>query len=335
MFHKSRFALAAMAILLLGGALAQAQTTWTIDPTQSFATVQFNDTVIPATESPTSSTLTLHLGSQLPPGTAGASSQSWTVGSSGALAGTIQTNYVDGTSIQFNGGSMVGVNGNTNYPSVAVATGGGYLPSPAAWNGSNFQTGPSNTPNIYLAAPAMWGGALSVAQIGGGVPQGYFNFQNTQFALNSSTLAIGVGGTFAANASTIGLTQTDSLFVSGSALASDSYAMAVNPALNPHNHSLGTDGLPAPSWSGLNGVSTATITSNGNLRTLTYDYTLLPNPNIGYFPVVFYNGSVPFIGAMTGQIVATTVVPEPSTLMMAGCGLVGLALCVRRKFRNK
>jgi hypothetical protein len=330
MFHKSRFVLAALAILLLGGALAQAQTTWTIDPTQSFATVQFQDTVIPATESPTASTLTLHLGNQLPPGTAGTATTPWTVGVTGALAGTIQTNYVDGTSIQFTpGGSMTGVNANTNLPVVVAPTGGGYIPAPSSWNGSNFGG------NVVTAAPAMWGGSLSVKEIGGGVPQGYFNFQNTNFGLNSTVLPISGGGTFAANLSSLNLTQLDSLFLSGSALASDSYNVAVNPALNPHNHGLGTDGLPAPSWGGFNGLSTATIVAAGNLRTLTYQYTLIPNPGIGYFPVVFYNGSVPFIGAMTGQIVATTVVPEPSTLMMAGCGIAALGLCIRRKLRNK
>ena len=334
MYRKSSFFLAAMAILLLGVVSAQAQTTWTINPAASFAHVLFNDTVIPATVSPTASTLTLHLGNQQSP--ALSASGPWTVGATGALSGTLQTNYVDGTSIQFNGGTMAGVDASTNNPFIVAPTGGNYVPDPAQYNagGPGTKFGGPSSPNIVSAVPAMWGGSLSVNELAGGNPQGFFDFLNTAFQISSGVLPI-TTGTFAASATNVGLTQYDSGFVSGSALASDSLVTAVNPAANPHNHGLGIDGLPAPSWAGNNGVSTATITTVGNLRTLTYTYSLIPNPGIGYFPVVFYSGSVPFIGAMTGQIVATTVTPEPSSVILGSLGLVAaLGLCIRRKLKK-
>ncbi len=65
-------------------------------------------------------------------------------------------------------------------------------------------------------------------------------------------------------------------------------------------------------------------------------------------PFIFYVGQVPFgvdtdpnsptygqvTGFMSGVVVATTTVPEPSTLLMAGFGLVSLAFVARRKLRK-
>ena len=173
MYRKSSFVLAAMAILMLGVISAQAQTTWTINSAASFAHIQFNDTV-----SPTASTLTLHLGNQQSP--ALSASGPWTVGNTGALSGTPQTNYVDGTSIQFTGGTMAGVNGSTNNPFIVAPTGGNYVPDPAQYNagGPGTKFGGPSSPNIVSTAPAMWGGSLSVNELAGGNPQGFFDFLN-------------------------------------------------------------------------------------------------------------------------------------------------------------
>jgi hypothetical protein len=50
--------------------------------------------------------------------------------------------------------------------------------------------------------------------------------------------------------------------------------------------------------------------------------------------IPFDDLGLPLTIAVTGQITATRVVPEPGTIAMLGAGLVGLVAVGRRRFRG-
>ena len=227
------------------------------------------------------------------------------------MQGTISTNYVDGTSIQFNGGSnsIFGVNA------------GAYIPNEALWdpNGSDPNTHqPTGAyTGIYPPAPAMWAGSAYVKEISAWAA--YFAMKNVHFDLASSTLPIS-GMSFDPSSSQFGATQLDFLMKSQlPAFVGDQYSPNEDPNANPNNDS------PPPSFYATDTLTSASITAAGDSRTLTYPFSM---------PITFYVAGVPFQGTMNGQIVATTAVPEPSSVALGVVGLASLSIFVGLRRRR-
>jgi hypothetical protein len=320
MSRKITNVMAIMAVLALTAGVAKAQNlVWKINPAQSFAQLSIQNTFIPASLSPLGTDLTIQIVNQAP------TAQAWSDGNAGPLTGTFATNYVEGSSIQFlNSDPRTNIQGIDH---VTATHPTGFVPNAALWDPIS-QTYVAVSPQ----APAMWANNAYSADVFGGSMLSQNAFQNTHFGLDSaspvpsSEVAYNTE-VFDPASSNFGLTQTDFLLHTlQPALVSDSLTLAANP-----NAGSPPPGFPTPTFFGSNqSVSIlsapAVITANGNTRTMTLPFAIAP--------IVFYVGDVPFGGALVGQIVATTTVPEPSTMMMAGLGLVSLGFVARKKFRK-
>ena len=255
------------------------------------------------------------------------------------------TTTYTGSTVQFTSAAITGIdhtsgpspNGTTIQPGTHTL---GYTPNPALWNptawdgnGATNSNTNGNYTGTFPPAPAMWANAAYARELGLVVSANAF--QHTVFNLASpSTIAVS-GGTFDQSSSFFGLTQTDFLLKSNQpSLVTSSLNLASDPNANPHNHSPGTDGLPAPDTYGPN-LAVLALGSGAQGQIIptgpgTYEMIY---PFVEQF--IFYVGSVPFGGSLSGQIVALgVVVPEPSSMLMAAFGLVSLGFVARRKLRK-
>ena len=239
MSRKITNVMAIMAVLALTAGVAKAQNlVWKINPAASFAQLSIQTTFIPASVS--GGLGDLHL-SQITQG--GAPGGGWTDGNAGPLSGTFSTNYVEGTSVQFTGANILGIDHVTaGHPT-------GFVPNAALWD-----PGSSSYIAISPQAPAMWASNTYVSELASNVAQSAF--QNTHFDLNSaspvpsSEVAYNTE-VFDPATSNFGLSQTDFLLHTlQPALVSDALALGVDPNANPDGH--GSDGFPLPAFIGPN-----------------------------------------------------------------------------------
>ncbi|MEX0675640.1 MAG: hypothetical protein WD063_01095 [Pirellulales bacterium] len=251
--------------------------TWTIDQSQSSTTVAIPDQPYEIDDAGTIYSGTLQIRNQ-----SGGNSGPWNVGNSAQISGTLATDYTDESSIQFLLGqsNLTGVNS------------GSYIPDPANWNGTDF--GGSTAPG-----PGVFGGRLypTIDQVFG-LPftVGYFNFALVEYDLGSASLPIS-SGIFAANTTDIGISSAQanlkgvSIIIVGQILPDAQATLA--DLLTTNQAATGTITAPDP-------------IGQPNLRRLTL-------PILQIFSIEITPGAPPFMGSLTGQIVATATIPASVT----------------------
>lgn len=300
--------LACAAIVALGAASVAhaAPVTWNIDSTQSKLSLKIGDTQF---NDPSIGNITIRVRNQ-----ASGQNNAWNTGNSAAVGGTISTDYVDGSSIQFLAGqtNVVGVNSGSYRPNPAAYT-GDTNPDPILAEGGSF----SNS----TTAAAVFGARVraSVASLFGlTVDAAFINFFNVNYELSSGVLALAGTNSPFTNATTIGIQNSnlavDGLTVAGQQVIDDQIA-AISNATAANTGAAGT------------------LTDlGGQLRRITI-------PILLNLVIPLDDGGQYFLNAQaTGQIVATAeipIIPEPSTIAMAGMGLVGLVFAARRKLAKR
>lgn len=296
---------AAIAALVCASSSAHAApVTWTIDSNLSSLSLKINDTNFNVDGI---GNVTLRVRNQNT-----SQNNAWNTGNTAKVGGTIDTNYVDGSSIQFlsNQANVVGVNSGNYRPNPAAYT-GDTNPDPILAEGGSF----SNT----TTAAAVFGARVRVSALGGLVNAdgAFINFFNVNYELTSGVLGLAGTNSPFTNATTIGI-QNSNLAVDGLTVLSqqvvDDQIAAVSNATASNTGAAGT------------------LTDlGGQLRQITIPILL----NL-VIPLDDTNTYV-LTAVATGQIVATAEIPipEPSTFAMAGIGVFGLMFAARRKYATR
>jgi hypothetical protein len=280
---------------------------WTVDQTQSFLTLSVPDQVVAFSTSTFGATpVTLHFGNQ---NEIGNSTHAWSFGSTSAFRGTLATNYTDGASIGFLGGQS----------SLSGVVSGTYIPNPAVWNGTTFTD--------QSTAPATFGVRVHASALGGAVSAdaAYFAISDVLYDVGSGILPINSGGHFVASTSTFGII--------GASIAS----LDLNvPVMGPLQSSF-QFGIPStlPNTAAQGAISSPDPINHPLLRQLT-----MPIVVPVAFPVSWIGGNAnatpsSLIGTLTGELVATAVVPEPSAAVLAALALACLTIVGARSRRPR
>ncbi|HEY1600541.1 MAG TPA: dockerin type I domain-containing protein [Pirellulales bacterium] len=309
--HKSGV-VTAVAITLLCTSIARGTiTAWKIDATQSTLTLDINKITAPANAlfpgSPAYINGDIDLGDAL-----GFQAQmsvrnevsdaAWGTnpdpdspaapGNSTKIGGTISTSYVDSGvnhSIQF-------LSGAANGTVITAANGGNYAPNVADWNPS-IPTPPFNGEGGFTNvgfSPGVFGAEAYIPQMSQAV--GFLSQQNVSMDLLSNKLGISGAGTFAANQTVIGMSQSD--------LAFQSLTQQQNGITDFYNTGVNT----SSALEGANTFSTGIIQNlGGSQRELAYNYSLQVFLDVGSLGGV--NLVFPLIEH--GTIVATATIAEP------------------------
>jgi len=309
MIQNQRFRLAA-ALAVCGVALMTAKAkadalTFTLDSTQSYLTLNIPN----FSYSGNNINLTGQNRTNGAP-ISTAWSASTTTGNTAFVSGTLATT-VGGS---FTGKTLSAIQFISGANSLSAISSGNYRPNPAAYNSVTSamnNNGPS--PGDY--------GATAHVILGNA---GLISFDNVQYDIGSNNLLptsnTVTTGTFALNnpshvvsagvLQSIFSVQGLSIIIAGQVIPND---VASSGAL----------------------LSTVTTSSPG-----TYTYTSSTNLQIKWpisIPISIDVGGGIFInGTGSGQLIANAVVPEPSTIALAGLGMVSLVAMVRRrrKVRN-
>jgi len=275
------------ALLVASSIASAAPLMWTVDPAQSSISLNVPDQVVVSGD--TSITIRFRDASN---------ASTWNQGRTAPVAGTLATNYVDGTSIEFLGGAH----------DVYALTTGSFRPDPAAFDpGAGVYVGTTTAPAVYAARVRATVSLLTV-------DAGFVSFLEVRYDVLSGVLPIDGSGSFAAHALTIGL--ADAL------LAFD--GLNVTPLDLPI-----PDAPPTPVGAllGANAAASAFVTApdpigDPLLRRLTIAVNV---------PFQLDLLGTPLNASASGLLVAYAyLVPEPGTLVLLAFGLAGLAI-VRRE----
>ena len=264
---------------------------WEIDSSQSSITLNIPQQTVPIG----SSTVPARVVNQT-----GFGASTWTVGRTAPISGEIVTNYVDGTSIEFLGGSH----------NVFGLTTGNYVPNPADWNPTAEEFNPDDG-----QALAVFAGRIQVRPVPFPpifITVAYFSIRDVVYDLDSPNLPVDGSGNFAGGGTAFGIENAQFSLVGGG-FGSESIPSALQTLSN-----LGGAN---------NGSLTGTITSPAmDLRELTIPINVSTELDLD---------GVILTASITGQIVATTVVvPEPASVVMMSMGLLVCAtIAVRRRRR--
>ena len=213
----------------------------------------------------------------------------WNVGNTAQFAGTIDTEYVDGSSIQFLAGQtdFLGVNSGSYRPNPADYTGGTINPDGTA-SGGNF-TGTATAPGVF---GARFRATVEVFGFPVTVDAAFASFYDTKYDIASDALSI-TAGSFPINTTNIGISDTlvaiDGLDVFGNQPVDDGI-IRISNAVGP------------------NGVATATVTNTGPLtRQLTIPISLVLSIPVDADPLH------DLAATASGTIVANATLSEPES----------------------
>jgi PEP-CTERM motif len=290
----SEFAWAALG-LAIGVAVSSARADmviWDIDPAQSFVRLTIPDQAI--TLNGTAATIRLRDNN---------STSVWTDdgGRRAFVDGTLKTNYVDGSSIEFLSGMH----------NIFALEGANVRPDPAQFTGPSDAANPDGTYVGTDAAAAAYGARVRASVSIFTVDAGYLALRNVLYDVSSGVVPLGGGGTtISGNTSNFGISSArvdvDGLLIS---------LISSQPIPDVFNASL-------PPVTGVETAAGSIADLGAGARRLTYNISVPINVEIS---------GVVLTGTADGQIVAFATVPEPSTLVLAGFGLVALAGRLLRK----
>jgi len=228
------------------------------------------------------------------------SGSSWTVGNTAAIGGTLKTNYIEGGSIDITPGS-----------NIFAINSGNYRPNPAAFNTAVTSTAnPDGTYGNTSTAPGVLG-AKAVAPDALGATAAYLAFRSVSFQIDSAPMPF-VGPTTGGTFNTAGL----SFGIANALIDLDGVSITFVGQLIPDAANVAVSNLVAA-----NTNPNGTIVGGGIFRQITIPLNI---------PIAIDVDGIILNASLTGQIVAVAI-PEPSTLMMAGVGLVSLGVYARRR----
>jgi hypothetical protein len=254
---------------------ALADVTWDVDPALSSITLTIPDQTVNV---PGVGNVTARIRN--------ADNSAWSQGRTAALDGTLSTDFVDGSSIDFLGGAH----------NVFALETGSFRPNPAVWNGTTW-TDTSGAPAAFAGKVR---GTLVIT-----VDVGFMALRSVFADIESNVVPLGGGGSFAASSTMFGLESAQ--------LQLDGFTVLGNdvPDLNEP-----LDAFLAGNTAGAGSVISPDPIGQPLLRKLTLPVNVplaIPIEDVGAV-----NGSI------TGTVVAFAVVPEPSALALAVIGMAGL-----------
>lgn len=294
------FRLVALATsLAVGSSLASAAPiAWQIDETQSFVSLSIADTAVDLD----GTAATIRIRNQ-----SGGNSGPWNVGNTAFMDGTIYTDYSEGGSgsIEFlphAAGDIFGL------------ASGSYRPNPASWNPAN--TNADNPDGQYSGSttdPSVFGARVRASVSILTVDAGFLAIDDVSYDAQSPQLSV-TGGTFDASSINFGILESLIYF--------DGLSIILVGQPIPDTFASPFNGFIAQNNSAGNG----TINDlGGSDRELIVPINMVLALDI---EGIILNAGV------TGQVVAYSVVPEPSTFVMFGLGAMGLAVSAIRKRRR-
>ena len=312
---------AAVAVLFSGGSLAVASpvaVSWSINSSKSSFTLKIPDQTLNIS----GSGFSVRVRNQN-------SGTAWNKGNTASIAGAVSTTWDPNPSsptspiLAFTGSGLniAGVNSGSYRPAISQYVGGTVNPDGTA-SGGNYSG--SGTQGAVFASQA------EVVELGGllVVTAAYLSFYNTFFNVQSGNIPVagaanggGTGsGSFNGTLTNVGVAQ--------SLIAFDGQPILGQTVIPDAVENLG-------SLLAANASAGGAITYGGPAGPAGWVSATLTLPVSQNISIDLGNNSF-LTGTGTGTIVMTAIVPgptipEPSTLMIAGLGLVSLAVCARRK----
>lgn len=278
------------ALLVASSIASAAPLVWDVDPAQSSISLNVPDQVVVSGD--TSITIRFRDASN---------ASTWNQGRTAPVAGTLATNYVDGTSIEFLGGAH----------DVYALTTGSFRPDPAAFDPDAANAAsPAGQYVATTTAPAVYAARVRATVSLVTADVGFVSFLDVRYDLLSGLLPIDGSGSFAGDALTIGL--ADAL------LAFDGLSVILLGQAIPD-----TPPTPVGTLLGANAAASAFVTApdpigDPLLRKLTIAVNV---------PLQLDLQGTPLNASASGLLVAYAyLVPEPGTLVLLAFGLAGLTI---------
>ncbi len=296
----SRFTLSvagAVALAFVSAPATAAPVSWDIDSAQSYVRLSIPDQKVDLD----GTTATIRFRNQ--------SNGAWspTTGSQANVQGSLLTNFTPGSSIEFLGGqhSMTAIESYEARPNPAAF-------DPNATNGDNPNGSYTNTSSAPAAYAARVNGSVSFITL----DLARLAFRSVSYDLASDdALLLDGSGAFGGSLTHFG--------IASALLDVDGLSAAIVGQVVPDMANEPLDGLTDINVAG--GVVTALDASH-----LPYKYQLVYTVNV---PVAIDLDGTPVNAQVTGQIVAYAV-PEPSTIALAGFGIVGLVVAAYRRLNG-